>query len=297
MPIYDLYSRRQKRLNGEVPDVYEYDDIPRKMRMQIFYILSDIISNEVSGLSEDTYIEIDEIVKREHGIDSAYIDSDNIDEDEFKSYLLKLEKNILFDVIEVAFICIKDSMSIEIPNQVLNNYIIELNQRFIENSVGYQFIDPHIIRIDSQFIHSEVLKPALIFLHDKIYTNANTEFLKAHEHYRHNRYEEAIVEANKAFESVMKVIHSKRDWNLPSPANAKKLITSLMSTGLLPASMSNYFNNLNEILGGLPVLRNSHAGHGAGTEEREIPPYLASYALHLAATNIVFLIEAEKGMV
>ena len=28
MPIYDIYSKRQNGLRGEVPDVYEYEFIP-----------------------------------------------------------------------------------------------------------------------------------------------------------------------------------------------------------------------------------------------------------------------------
>jgi hypothetical protein len=36
--IFDLYSKRQKKLRGEVPDVYVYDDLPRKLRNQIVHI-------------------------------------------------------------------------------------------------------------------------------------------------------------------------------------------------------------------------------------------------------------------
>ena len=43
MPIFDLYSYRQRSAKGELPDVFIYDDIPRELRVQIIYIWSDAI--------------------------------------------------------------------------------------------------------------------------------------------------------------------------------------------------------------------------------------------------------------
>jgi len=39
---YEIYSKRQKRLRGEVPDVYEYEPIPDPLRNQVIYIWNDI---------------------------------------------------------------------------------------------------------------------------------------------------------------------------------------------------------------------------------------------------------------
>ena len=41
-----------------------------------------------------------------------------------------------------------------------------------------------IIRVDSEFIHSEAMVPAMKMLSGPMYEGANAEFLKAHEHYR-----------------------------------------------------------------------------------------------------------------
>lgn len=38
MAIFDLYSKRQKQLHGDMPDVYAYDTIPRSLRVQITYL-------------------------------------------------------------------------------------------------------------------------------------------------------------------------------------------------------------------------------------------------------------------
>jgi hypothetical protein len=54
MGIFDLFSKRQKRLRGEVPDVYTYDDIPEALRIQVVHILRDTLGSE-SEYTGDPY--------------------------------------------------------------------------------------------------------------------------------------------------------------------------------------------------------------------------------------------------
>ena len=78
-----------------------------------------------------------------------------------------------------------------VPNDFVSTYhdfspdeaINQLNHRFREHGVGYQYKSGKIIKVDSEFTHSEVVKPAMSFLSDPIYKGANEEFLNAHEHY------------------------------------------------------------------------------------------------------------------
>lgn len=46
MGIFDIFSKRQRKLRGELPDVYAYDRIPQPLRVQIVHILRDTIGNE-----------------------------------------------------------------------------------------------------------------------------------------------------------------------------------------------------------------------------------------------------------
>jgi len=48
--IFDLFSKRQKRLRGDVPDIYTYDDIPNTLRVQIIHIWYDVL-----GTNENYY--------------------------------------------------------------------------------------------------------------------------------------------------------------------------------------------------------------------------------------------------
>ena len=79
--------------------------------------------------------------------------------------------------------------------------IEEVNTRFREHGVGFQYESGEILRVDLQVIHKEVTIPALKFLSGPAFSGANEEFLSAYEHYRHNNYKEAIVDALKSFES------------------------------------------------------------------------------------------------
>lgn len=38
MPIHDIFSKREKRLRGELPDVYQYENIPPELRVQVIQI-------------------------------------------------------------------------------------------------------------------------------------------------------------------------------------------------------------------------------------------------------------------
>ena len=60
MSIFDLFSKRQKTLRGEVPDVFSYDTIPQALKVQIVHIWNDTIGSENEYL--DSY----------HGTQRAY---------------------------------------------------------------------------------------------------------------------------------------------------------------------------------------------------------------------------------
>jgi len=91
------------------------------------------------------------------------------------------------------------------PNssELADGAIQELNARFKEHSIGFQYVAGNVIRVDSELLHTEVVKPALTLLRRPGYAGAQAEFLKAHEHYRDGNTKEALSECLKAFESTM----------------------------------------------------------------------------------------------
>lgn len=82
-----------------------------------------------------------------------------------------------------------------------------------------------------------------------------------------------------------------------SNAPAKRLIEAVLDNELVPRYMQSHFTGLRQTLeAGLPTARNKNSGHGQGLLTRPVPDYFAGYALHLAATNIVFLVEAHEAL-
>ena len=173
----------------------------------------------------------------------------------------------------------------------VDDAVKELNGRFSEHRIGYQFESPKIVRVDSKFLHQEVVKPALQLLKAKNYAGANEEFREAHEHYRYRRYGEAVNECLKALESTLKVICKKRKWPFSADtATSKKLLEIVFEKGLVPGYLESKFTGLRTVLeSGVPTIRNRESGHGTGEEPRHVHQHLAAYVLHLTASAIVFI--------
>lgn len=171
-----------------------------------------------------------------------------------------------------------------------------MNLRFKEHGVGYCFKNKQIIRIDSEFVHSEIVRPALKILDQKQYAGAQQEFLNAYDHYRKGKTKEAINECLKSFESVMKSICAKRKWAYDNRATARKLIKICFDSQLIPSFWEGQFNALKSLLeSGAPAARNRLADHGQGADLKPVQMHIAGYVLHMTAAAIVFLAEAEAS--
>lgn len=307
MPTFDLYSKRQKRIRGEVPDVFQYEDIPKAFRVQVIHIIRDAFGHYSGGSqSYEVFKSIHDILCREYGLFHLSQEAPltgNYQAALFNFFLNCEDIEKVLDVIELSFKGVngitRDSSyryntqpSIE-PDEAIK----ELNIRFLEHGIGYQFEAGELMRVDSKLVHAEVVKPALKVLSDKRYAGANEEFLKAHEHYRHGRYKECLNECLKAFESTIKAICDKRSWQYSNSDTAKKLIDICLQKGLIPSYLQSQFTALRASLeSGIPTVRNKLSGHGQGTQQANVPRYMAAYLLHLTATSILFLTDAEKEL-
>lgn len=288
MKVFDLFSKRQKRERGEVPDVYQYEDIPQPLRVQVVHILRDALWEEYDL---DPYEIIHKVLCREYGVFSLVESYNSYSAAVFNFFLSTTEIEKAIDVIEVSL------GHPEIEHSNIHDAIDELNYRFREHGVGYQYESGKIIRIDSQLIHSKVVQPAMSMLSDPIYEGANAEFLSAHEHYRKRRYKECLNDCLKAFESCLKAICEKRGWDYKPTDNAKRLIDIVFAHELIPNFMQSHFSALrNTLESGVPTVRNRMSGHGQGSQEVPVPESIAGYALHLTASNILLLARANDEL-
>lgn len=305
MAIFDLFSKRQKRARGEMPDVYIYDQLPNPLKVQIVHIVRDALGEDHYGSHhvQEAYKLINDVLCREYGLFELTKYPNSLAESVFNHFLGNSEVEKALDFVELAFRIID-----RVVRESLYQYntdtkiepddaIQELNNRFKEHGIGFQYQSGELIRVDSQFMHAEAVKPALTLLREKIYRGANEEFLKAHEHYRHGRHKECLNEALKSFESVMKAICTKHKWTFTQTDTAKPLIDICLKNGLIPQYLQSQFTSLRSVLeSGVPTVRNKLGGHGQGSDITNVPEAMARYALNLTASNILFLIEHEKDI-
>lgn len=319
MPVFETYSKRKRKLEraGQT-DVYQYDSLPVPFRKQVVFIwlraIGYYVPAQYDGMlsalnsrypQNDFWYSFFNLFRRELG-EFEIGRSGHNPSDQCQQYLLNAETDGALDIIDLSFQIIDQnvrkwsSQGMMLPNCVeitADEAISELNIRFREHGIGYQFVGK-LIREDSQYIHEQVVMPAVSLLHHTSFRGAEEEFLHAHEHYRHGRYKEAIVEALKALESTLKSICSARGWAYTPNDTAQRLIGIVFENGLLPSMLQAQFSSLRGVLeSGLPTLRNRTSGHGQGINPIEVPAYTASYALHMAASNIVFLVEAHVANV
>jgi hypothetical protein len=310
MAVRDLFSRRKKLAQkGTEPDVYQYEDIPRTLRTQITFIWLDSIGpyfeTDGYGFSPEApnnsriWDQIHNEFAREKGLGTLGRNRNTA-----KNCIdyLQSAQNIddILDIIDFTFQYVQllgqaadyERKAVGIV-QSAEDAIEELNFRLRDAGVGYQFEAGQLIRVDSQFLHAEVVRPALALMSASGFDGSFAEFTKAHAHYRTKEYKACVIEALKSFESVLKVICTQSRWKFSENSTASGLIKTVLDNGLVPGYLESSLQALQSVLVGLPTVRNREAGHGQGADVREVPEFLASYALHLAATNIVFLISAH----
>lgn len=290
-------------------DVYQYNDLPSVFRVQVAQIWHDVLGpvGQNRGYTASNFIweYIHNQIAKEKGV--FYLGKFRNDhaDDQCQHFLLTGSTDDALDIIELSFRLIRGRDDLwnrfSSPNpsvkQSPEEAIEELNYRLREHGIGYQFEGGEIIRVDSQYLHVEAVKPALSLLSDAGFEGASEVFLEAHEHYRKGEYADAIADALKAFESTMITICDSHGWIYPSGPTAKQLINMLLVNELIPQYMQDHISGLRKTLeAGLPTVRNKLGGHGQGKDPRKVHDYFAGYALHLAATNIVFLVEAHNAL-
>jgi hypothetical protein len=298
MESFELFSKRNKDFQV---DVFEYEVVPEKLRNQVYFIWKYALGIEYAKTHSGTLVNqlfdiIRDTILREHGLSELYA-THLVSANDCELYLRHGRDNeIVLDMIELSTSLIPvlwekiGWQNISYYKLTMNDEqaVEDLNKRFRENGMGYEFAGGILLRKDSQLLHEEVTKPALHLLQAEGFDGALEEFLKAHDHYRKGNYGDSILNAGKAFESAMKTIGVKESWGLSGKENASNLIALLISKQVIPGYLQN-------TLIGLATLRNTLAGHGQGAAPIAVPEHFVNYSLHLCGTNIVMLIEAYKA--
>jgi hypothetical protein len=238
MTIFDTFAKRQKRLREGAPDVFSYDDIPEPLRIQIIQIMRETLGNKddydnysIPSVTR-TYKYLVNLLRKELAVFQLPPRNKYQDHflEELQDYLLN-EKNVENVLSGIELVCRAiEAASVDYnymlrqnANELASEAISEINHRFREHGVGYEY-NGEIIRIDAALIHVETVKPALLLLQNQLYQGAEQEFLNAFAHYRKGNFKEALNDALKSMESTMKSIYDKRNWAYNKTDPASKLI-------------------------------------------------------------------------
>lgn len=314
MAALETFHERQMRLRGDLPDVYVYDNVPKPLRVQIVQIMEEVLGDEEAyddmyGSArriQQAYKFAVELMRKSIGefrLPPASALSGEDFRQELRDYLLTESHTEKF-MSAVELVCRlmeriasdQEYRRVDKAAEIAAEGISDINARMRQHGVGYEY-DRQIIRIDSELVHAEAVKPALSLLRETRYAGAQQEFLNAFDHYRGGNTKEALTDALKSIESTLKVIYTKREWTFHPHDPIKKLLEVAFTNGLIPPYWQSHFTSLRSMLeSSVPTARNRTSGHGQGVEIREVPDYLASYVLHMSASTIVFLVKAEQAL-
>lgn len=310
MAIFDLFSKRQTDMakSGET-DVYQYAKIPPQVRTQVRQIAlegiglvgsrGDMIMT--SNTDNAIWVHIEKIFLREKGLDG--VARGDFSGERVLSFMQNCSTADWLDFLELI------AKGIEVMGDNDQQYlrqkwsvttradaaIDEINYRLRQASVGYQIAEGQLIRVDSEFVHVEVVKPALVLLSGSGFDGPRQEFLSAHQHYRVGEYRQAVGMAANAVESMFKAVFDQKGWPYQKGARISDLVKVARSNRLWPDYLDNSFDQLLATLqSGLPKIRDNDASHGQGAKVKHVSAYIAGYALHLAASKIVFIFESSK---
>jgi AbiJ N-terminal domain 4 len=164
MGIVNLYSKQQKALKGQPPDVYRHDELPKPLRVQIVQIWDDAIGREAGPLSGANFLfeQAHKHLCREYGVQHLWRLPDHplrmeFARQEVNQFFLNCQQvEQCLDVIQVVFTLAQQHVRLHArdgmfsPTVSCDDAIKELNERFREHGIGFQFHNGQILRIDSR---------------------------------------------------------------------------------------------------------------------------------------------------
>lgn len=286
-----------KNLFGQKDEIdkkefFDYDEIDLSVRQKIFYVISEngfyISREDIMPKPREDLGRLRYQICKHKGISN--INNEISDSNSINKWILECNVIDLLRTIEI-FLWIRENDETTGSYERLQKTISELNDIFDIDKIGYEIVENKIIRRDSKYLHKEAIKETISLLKNNEFSGALEEFEKALGKYLEKDYGSTISEANKAYESTMKSILTKLQISYNTSDTASQLIRKFYDEDLIFSHTESFTNNLNEILKGLPTIRNNQGGHGQGLDPKKVDKSYAEFALHLCGSFIVFLIQ------
>lgn len=293
--MYTLYSQRLKDASGE-PEVFKYNEFPQSFRNQFYTIVSNVLLHQDSARS--LISALCKVYAQEKGLKS--ISGNNFPENNslaaLQRYIDTCNSQDFIDFMDFIFGYFISNHKVQQEYYVFyDNFskgaIEELNLRLKQHQLGYEFTNGQIIVKTNTFAHKNIVKPSLVLLADEEFRGAEDEYLAAFDRFRSGQNKDAILNAAKAFESVMKTICLGLGYPFDEKrATIKPLVEILKTQSFFPAYLETHLSTICTALEtGAATVRNKETGHGQGSHVEAVGDEYVEYVLNLVASNIIFL--------
>ena len=199
----------------------------------------------------------------------------------------------LFDLIELQY----EELSDDAENGK-GGFRGEINKVFREHDLPWLLVDGHLVKIDPRQFEQDLKLKALSEMKelkdaDPLYQGAYDELRKAVNFLGRGDYAEAAINAEKSYESVLKVICGPGSETEAANGLTKRLLAAgklPLPEGLKPEAFQN------NVLMSLPFIRNKAAAHGSGATGCEMSGPMANLAVNLACALDTYLIQETTGI-
>lgn len=198
----------------------------------------------------------------------------------------------LFDLIELQY----EELSDDAENGK-GGFRREINEVFREHDIPWLLVDGRLVKIDPSQFEQDLKLKALSEMKelkdaDPLYQGAYDELRKAVGFLGRGDYAEAVINAEKSYESVLKVICGPGSETEAASVLVKRLLETdklPLPEGLKPEAFRS------NVLMSLPTIRNKAAAHGSGATGCEVSGPMANLAVNLACALDTYLIQETTG--
>ena len=198
----------------------------------------------------------------------------------------------LFDLIELQY----EELSDDAENGK-GGFRGEINKVLREQDIPWILVDGRLVKIDPKQFEQDLKLKTLGEMKElkdacPLYQGAYDELRKAIDFLGRGDYAEAVINAEKSYESVLKVILGSESETEAANGLTKRLLEAgklSLPVGLKPEALQS------SVLMSLPIIRNKAAAHGSGATGREMSGPTANLAVNLACALNTYLIQETTG--
>lgn len=276
-------KRHEKALNEKRFEV----SLLTRLRVAMLRVLSNYSQHGGYDNRENfTFQTAEEKLKTFYGEDTlrAYDSKGNLAPADFEQVIRKGYPVVALDAIEAWF------DSAEVDSQPACEK--ELNDILEIHNSNWRIINKTFVLLDSGYVRDEIITKTEKLLRENSIVGALEEFKESLTALTNGDFKDAVVNAHKSVESVMKAV-LKIDKHL----TFGKLLENVIKAGIVPKYYEEFLVHFEKLaLGAVKERNQPGAGHGQGVQTKQIPKSLAEFAVHLAAVINLFLVNHSLDM-